>query len=59
MRVCWESLVESPVRRSFIHVPGEVDIASEWAMFSASIVEAADQCCGIAATPAPAGGHRR
>ena len=42
MRVCWESLAESPVRESFNshlresfdHVPGEagdIDIESEWA----------------------------
>ncbi|TWW61017.1 hypothetical protein D4764_05G0011070 [Takifugu flavidus] len=46
---------ESPLRRSFNshlresfdHVPGEAeDIESEWTMFRASIVEAADRCCG-------------
>ncbi|TWW57405.1 hypothetical protein D4764_07G0001240 [Takifugu flavidus] len=50
-----ERLAESPVRRSFNshlresfdHVPGEAgDIESEWTMFRASIVEAADRCCG-------------
>ncbi|TWW62402.1 hypothetical protein D4764_04G0010490 [Takifugu flavidus] len=55
VRVCWERLAESPVRRSFNsrlresfdHVPGEAgDIESEWTMFRASIVEAADRCCG-------------
>ncbi|KAK0138540.1 putative uncharacterized transposon-derived protein F52C9.6 [Merluccius polli] len=44
-RVCWEHLVESPVRESFNshlresfdHVPGEAgDIESEWAMFRIS-----------------------
>ncbi|TWW80933.1 hypothetical protein D4764_01G0007480 [Takifugu flavidus] len=48
VRVCWERLAESPVRRSFNsrlresfdHVPGEAgDIESEWTMFRASIVE--------------------
>ncbi|TWW67235.1 hypothetical protein D4764_02G0002760 [Takifugu flavidus] len=47
VRVCWERLAESPVRRSFNsrlresfdHVPGEAgDIESEWTMFRASIV---------------------
>ncbi|TWW62709.1 hypothetical protein D4764_04G0013560 [Takifugu flavidus] len=55
VRVCWECLAESPVRRSFNshlqesldHVPGEAgDIESEWTIFRASIVEAADRCCG-------------
>ncbi|TWW60989.1 hypothetical protein D4764_05G0010790 [Takifugu flavidus] len=55
VRVCWERLAESPIRRSFNshfrdgfdHVPGEVgDIESEWTMFRASIVEVADRCCG-------------
>ena len=55
VRVCWECLAESPVRRScnshlrqsFSHVPGVVGhTESEWAMFRASIVEAADQSCG-------------
>ncbi|TWW71208.1 hypothetical protein D4764_17G0006910 [Takifugu flavidus] len=55
VRVCWERLAESPVRRSFNshlresfdHVPGETgDIESAWTMFRASIVEPADQCCG-------------
>ncbi|TWW59155.1 hypothetical protein D4764_06G0006850 [Takifugu flavidus] len=48
-------LAESPVRRSFKshlresfdRVPGEAgDIESKWTMFCASIIEAADQCCG-------------
>uniref|UniRef100_A0A3B5Q1D6 Endonuclease/exonuclease/phosphatase domain-containing protein n=1 Tax=Xiphophorus maculatus TaxID=8083 RepID=A0A3B5Q1D6_XIPMA len=55
VRVCWECLAESPVRRSFNshlrqnfeHVPGEVgDMDSEWTMFRDSIVEAADRSCG-------------
>ena len=55
VRVCWEHLAESPVRESFNshlresfdHVPGEAgDIESEWAMFRASIVKAADRSCG-------------
>jgi len=52
VRVCWERLAESPVRRSFNHVPGEVgDIESEWAMFCASIVEATDWSCGLSWRP--------
>ncbi|TWW57328.1 hypothetical protein D4764_07G0000470 [Takifugu flavidus] len=48
VRVCWECLAESPVRRSFNshlresfnHVPGEAgDIESKWTVFCASIVE--------------------
>ena len=55
VRVCWEHLAESPVRESFNshlqesfdHVPGEAgDIESEWAMFRASIVKAANRSCG-------------
>ncbi|KAK0145481.1 putative uncharacterized transposon-derived protein F52C9.6 [Merluccius polli] len=55
VRVCWERLAESPVREtfnshlweSFDHVPGEAgDIESEWAMFHASIIKAADRSCG-------------
>ncbi|XP_070403428.1 uncharacterized protein [Nothobranchius furzeri] len=73
-RVCWERLAESPVRRSFNshhrqnfqNVLGEAgDIESEWALFRASIVEAADQSCGRrivgachGGNPEPAGGHR-
>uniref|UniRef100_A0A8C6LNK6 Endonuclease/exonuclease/phosphatase domain-containing protein n=1 Tax=Nothobranchius furzeri TaxID=105023 RepID=A0A8C6LNK6_NOTFU len=54
-RVCWECLAEYPVRRSFNshlqqnfqNVLGEVgDIESEWTLFHASIVEAADRSCG-------------
>ncbi|TWW53923.1 hypothetical protein D4764_0157230 [Takifugu flavidus] len=81
VRVCWERLAESPVRRSFNsrlresfdHVPGEAgDIESEWTVFRASIVEAADRvrdavklkkesyqallACG---TPEAADGYRR
>ncbi|TWW66922.1 hypothetical protein D4764_20G0009540 [Takifugu flavidus] len=52
---------------SFDHVPGEAgDIESEWTMFRASIVEAADQCCGrkvvgavVAAMPELTGGYQR
>ena len=37
----------SHLRESFDHVPGEAgDIESEWAMFRASIVKAADRSCG-------------
>ncbi|KAK0156417.1 Craniofacial development protein 2 [Merluccius polli] len=40
----------SHLRESFDHVPGEAgDIESEWAMFRASIVKAADQSCGYKA----------
>ncbi|TWW77869.1 hypothetical protein D4764_12G0012590 [Takifugu flavidus] len=63
-----ERLAESPVRRSFNshlrksfdHVPGEVgDIESEWTMFRASIVEAADRCCGRKVVGACRGGNAR
>ena len=66
MRICWERLAESPVRRSFnvhlresfIHVLVEAgDIESEWAMFRASIVETADRCCGRKVVGACGGGN--
>ncbi|KAK0148964.1 Craniofacial development protein 2 [Merluccius polli] len=68
VRVCWERLAESPVRESFNshlresfdHVPGEAgDIESEWAMFHASIVKAADQSCGRKVVGACRGGNSR
>ncbi|TWW74447.1 R2DM Retrovirus-related Pol polyprotein from type II retrotransposable element [Takifugu flavidus] len=68
VRVCWERLAESPVRRSFNsrlresfdHVPGEAgDIESEWTMFRASIIEAADRCCGHKVVGACRGGNAR
>ena len=68
VRVCWERLAESPVRRSFNshlresfeHVPGEAgDIESEWAMFRSSIVEAAARCCGCKVVGACRGGNPR
>ncbi|TWW54485.1 hypothetical protein D4764_0145930 [Takifugu flavidus] len=68
VRVCWERLAESPVRRSFNsrlqesfdHVLGEAgDIESEWTMFLASIVEAADRCCGCKVVGACRGGNAR
>ena len=68
VRVCWERLAESPVRRSFnshlrqnfTHVPGEAgDIESEWTMFRASIVEAADRSCGRKVVGACRGGNPR
>ncbi|KAK0132211.1 putative uncharacterized transposon-derived protein F52C9.6 [Merluccius polli] len=68
VRVCWERLAESPVRESFNshlresfdHVPGEAgDIESEWAMFRASIVKAADQSCGRKVVGACRGGNSR
>ncbi|KAK0154053.1 Craniofacial development protein 2 [Merluccius polli] len=68
VRVCWECLAESPVRESFNshlresfdHVPGEAgDIESEWAMFRASIVKAADQSCGRKVVGACRGGNSR
>ncbi|TWW81631.1 hypothetical protein D4764_01G0014460 [Takifugu flavidus] len=68
VRVCWERLAESPVRRSFNshlresfdHVPGEAgDIESEWTMFRASIVEVADRCCGRKVVGACRGGNAR
>ncbi|TWW69209.1 hypothetical protein D4764_18G0000150 [Takifugu flavidus] len=68
VRVCWERLAESPVRRSFNshlqesfdHAPGEAgDIESEWTMFCASIVEAADRCCGRKVVGACRGANAR
>ncbi|TWW81097.1 hypothetical protein D4764_01G0009120 [Takifugu flavidus] len=68
VRVCWECLAESPVRRSFNshlresfdHVPGEAGgIESEWTVFRASIVEAADRCCGRKVVGACRGGNAR
>ncbi|KAK0134946.1 LINE-1 reverse transcriptase [Merluccius polli] len=68
VRVCWKRLAESPVRESFNshlresfdHVPGEAgDIESEWAMFRASIVKAADQSCGRKVVGACRGGNSR
>ncbi|TWW52999.1 R2DM Retrovirus-related Pol polyprotein from type II retrotransposable element, partial [Takifugu flavidus] len=45
---------------SFDHVPGEAgDIESEWAMFRASIAEAADRCCGRKVVGACRGGNTR
>ena len=68
VRVCWERLAESPVRRSFNshlrqnfeHIPGEVgDIESEWTMFRSSIVEAAYLSCGRKVVGACRGGNPR
>ena len=69
VRICWELLAESPVRRSFnshLHsrastmYRGKVgDIVSEWAMFRASIVEAADPSCGCKVVGACRGGNPR
>nr|XP_049610760.1 uncharacterized protein LOC125988936 isoform X1 [Syngnathus scovelli] len=68
VRVCWERLAESPVRKSFnshlrqsfSHVPGEAgDIESEWTMFRTSIVEAADRSCGRKVVGACRGGNPR
>nr|XP_049579068.1 uncharacterized protein LOC125970583 [Syngnathus scovelli] len=68
VRVCWERLAESPVRKSFnshlrqsfSHVQGEAgDIESEWTMFRASIVEAADRSCGRKVIGACRGGNPR
>ena len=68
VRVCWERLAESPVRRSFnahlresfIHAPGQAgDIESEWAMARASIVEAGDRCCGCKVVGACHGDNAR
>ena len=68
VRVRWERLSESPVRKSFNshlresfeHVPEEAgDIESEWAMFRASIVEAANRCCGRKVAGACRGGNPR
>ncbi|XP_061740413.1 uncharacterized protein LOC133541215 [Nerophis ophidion] len=66
VRVCWERLAESPVRRSFNshlrknfeHVTREVlDIESEWTMFRTPIVEAADRSCGRKVVGACRGGN--
>ncbi|TWW68274.1 R2DM Retrovirus-related Pol polyprotein from type II retrotransposable element [Takifugu flavidus] len=68
MWVCWERLVEEPVRRvfnshlgqSFDRVPRAVgDIESEWAMFRSAIVEAAVARCGCKAAGAGRGGNPR
>ncbi|KAM4590384.1 uncharacterized protein V3H82_004354 [Fundulus diaphanus] len=68
VRVCWERLAESPVRRSFNshlrenfkHVPREAgDIESEWTMFRASIAEAASRSCGRKVVGACRGGNPR
>ncbi|KAI3352989.1 hypothetical protein L3Q82_019559 [Scortum barcoo] len=77
VRVCWERLAEpcvrevfnSHLRKSFSQIPREAgDIESEWTMFSASIVDAA-QClrsCGRKVSgacrggnPEDRGGHRK
>ncbi|XP_054643965.1 uncharacterized protein LOC129188028 [Dunckerocampus dactyliophorus] len=68
VRVCWERLAESPVRRvfsshlrqSFSCIPGEdEDIESEWALFRASIAEAANRSCGRKVVSASRGGKPR
>ena len=55
VRVCWERLVESPVRVIFnFHLRQSIDwilresgdTESEWTMFSTSIVDAATRSCG-------------
>ncbi|KAJ0055599.1 hypothetical protein NL108_005438 [Boleophthalmus pectinirostris] len=55
VRVCWECLAEpsvrgtfnSHLREDFSRIPGEAgDMESEWASFSASIVDAAARSCG-------------
>ena len=71
--VCWERLAEEPVRRifnsqlrqSFNHILREAgDVESEWAVFRASVAEAADRsCCRKVVgachggNPQTAGGH--
>nr|XP_057925644.1 craniofacial development protein 2-like [Doryrhamphus excisus] len=67
VRVCWERLAESPVRRVFNShlrqsfftcIPGEDrDIESKWAIFRASIAEAADRSCSRKAVGASRGGR--
>ena len=68
VRLSWERLAESPVRKSFNshlresfnHVPGKAgDIEFKWTMFHASIVEAADRCCGYKVVGACRGGNTR
>ena len=68
VRVCWERLAEYPVKmvlnshlwRNVNHtmeVAGSLE--SEWAMFCATIVEAAAQSCGSKVTGASHGGNSR
>jgi len=68
VRVNWERLVEAPVcevfnshfQKNFSCIPGEVgDMEPEWAMFRASIVEAAARVCGQMAVGACRGGNLR
>lgn len=68
VRVCWERLAESPVRKifnshlrqSYDQIPREAgDIESEWTMFSTSIVEAAARSCGRKVSGACRGGNPR
>ena len=68
VRVNWGSLVEAPVhgvfhshlRKNFSCIPGEVgDMESEWAMFRASIAEAAVRICGQKVVGACCGGNPR
>jgi len=68
VRVNWEPLVETPVhevfnshlRKNISCIPGEVgDMEPEWAMFRASIVDAAARSCGQKAVGACRGGNLR
>ena len=68
VRVNWERLEEAPVReifnshlrRSFSGIPVEVGgIEPEWAMFKASIAEAAAVSCGFKVLGASRGGNPR
>ncbi|KAJ8006278.1 hypothetical protein DPEC_G00126630 [Dallia pectoralis] len=68
VRVNWERLEEAPVRkifnshlrRSFSDIPVEVGgIEPEWAMFKASIAEAAAVSCGLKVLGASRGGNPR
>lgn len=68
VRVNWERLAEAPVRkvfnshlrRNFSRIPGEAgDMESEWAMFKASIAEAASRSCGQKVIGACRGGNPR
>jgi len=68
VRVNWECLVEAPdhevfnshLRNNFSCIPGEVgNMEPKWAMFRASIVEAAARSCGHKAVSACRGGNQR
>lgn len=68
VKVSWEHLAVSPVRRSFnshllppfAHIQGEAgDNESQRTMFCTSIIKAADQSCGLKVVGAYHGGNLR